>query len=659
MTDTRSTASVITPLPRLWLALTLLGWGLLTDNLAGALVMAVLIEGITFAPIKWALAEREFHRAADLTSVIFALITVVQFSRYSVHGIYQILKVAPYCFFPLALIQRASTAQTIPMSALFYSLRRQQDYRARLDVVPYYLALCLLAASTGAVQDARYAAFCAAIVLGILLAARPRRYPWRTWLLCLTVSAVLAGLTQLGVLRTQRWLESSMLYWVNQFPWALNNPNREVTAIGTIGRLKLSDQIRLRVTPSTAVKLPLLLQEASYDIFNFGSWSAQQAPFAALDKRADRAAWNVDVAAPAPTSRTQLTIALQHRRELSLLPVPRGTHVVASDELAELQRNRFGTLMAESPPGALRYSVELGPPHANEPPPTEGDSAVPSQYRALLDEILSEIGTADASPGERAARIKQFFLAKFTYSLIQPDTFAWRTPLADFLRNTRRGHCEYFATASVLLLRAAGIPARYAVGYVVEDYSALERSYIARARHAHAWALAFVDGQWRVLDATPSTWYELEDQRATHWQDVQDFGAWLVYRYQRLSQANLSDFTDKLLWLVPPLAVVLYWRLRRSPMAVRNAKTIEVMAQPPPDALLLPLLEMLAARGLHPGEGETMARFLARAAPATHGGVEREELVGLYYRLRYGRGAPALRARFEACLRDYCRQLLA
>ncbi|MBX9609416.1 MAG: hypothetical protein K2Y51_24600, partial [Gammaproteobacteria bacterium] len=168
----------VAPMPPLWIAWTLLGWGLFTGNLTGAVVMAALLEGIARAPVKWRMAEREFHRAADLTSVVFAVVTVAQFSRYSVHGVYQILKVVPFCFFPLLLAQRASTAQTIPMSALFYSLRRQQDYRERLDVAPAYIALCLLAASTGAPRDPRFAAFAVVVVLGLLIAARPRRHGW-------------------------------------------------------------------------------------------------------------------------------------------------------------------------------------------------------------------------------------------------------------------------------------------------------------------------------------------------------------------------------------------------------------------------------------------------------------------------------------------------
>jgi transglutaminase-like putative cysteine protease len=49
--------------------------------------------------------------------------------------------------------------------------------------------------------------------------------------------------------------------------------------------------------------------------------------------------------------------------------------------------------------------------------------------------------------------------------------FTNETPLARFLLRTRSGHCEYFATATVLLLRQLGIPARYAVGYAVHEAS--------------------------------------------------------------------------------------------------------------------------------------------------------------------------------------------
>jgi DNA-3-methyladenine glycosylase II len=62
----------------------------------------------------------------------------------------------------------------------------------------------------------------------------------------------------------------------------------------------------------------------------------------------------------------------------------------------------------------------------------------------------------------------------------------------------------------VLLLRQAGIPARYVVGYSAQEFSALEKAFLVRNRHAHAWAVALVDGHWVTVDTTPATWAEQE-----------------------------------------------------------------------------------------------------------------------------------------------------
>ncbi len=642
----------VTPMPRGWISLALLLWGGFTEAWASAIVMALLIEAIAFSPVKWAMQRREFHRAADLTTVLFALVTALQFSRYGVRGIYEILSVTPYCFFPLLLAQRASTRQTIPMSALFYSLRRDPEQDSRLDIAPHYIVVCILAASTNAPRGTMFIVLTALIVCGLLAAARPRRYPLWQWCGALLAALALAAATGYGVIRAQHALEASFMYWLDQFPWASGDPNRAYTAIGTIGRLKLSDQIRVRVTPGPQVSLPLLLQEATYDEFRFGTWAAREADFAALDKLAGRQSWALAGAAAGSTTGKPLEITFQHRRELALLPLPRGTHTVTSDEISELQRNRFGTVMSESPPGALRYLAASGATASLEPPPNERDARIPESYQDVISRTAQEIGIVAGDDAGNAQRIRDFFHDNFRYSLVQRGGFGWRTPLAHFLEKTRRGHCEYFATAAVMLLREAGIPARYAVGYVVENYSELENAYIARARHAHAWALAWVDGTWITVDATPAVWYGLENARASAWQSVQDVGAWLWYRFQRLSQADLSEFSDWLVWLVPPLAVVLYLRLRKSPLAVRKEEPVDAVD----DDVSGPLDEVLArleARGLSLQPGETMAHFLRRARPLLGGPAPVAEVIEHYYRLRF---APAgaggsVRERLRAALR--------
>ena len=47
-----------------------------------------------------------------------------------------------------------------------------------------------------------------------------------------------------------------------------------------------------------------------------------------------------------------------------------------------------------------------------------------------------------------------------------------------------------------------------------------------RTRHAHSWALAWVDGAWRDVDSTPPGWAEAEAFSASMWQPVKDLWAW-------------------------------------------------------------------------------------------------------------------------------------
>ncbi|MEX2480046.1 MAG: transglutaminase domain-containing protein [Gammaproteobacteria bacterium] len=623
-------------LPPGWLAMGLVFWGLGSANLAGGAVMAALLEALRRAPWKWNIADRDCHRAADLTSVIFALGTVIQFQRHGVHGIYEILAITPYCLFPLVLTQTASTRQSLPMSALFYSLRRRAHADRPIDVAPYYLGACILAASTTTLEPQWYAAGVVVLTLGVVWRARPGRFDWRHWSAAVGLAAALGLAALAGLQAAQRQLEHSFLYWFHQFPWASPNPNREVTAIGTIGRLKLSDQIRVRVTPNPQLSIPLLLEQAHYDTFRYGTWTATDAPFAAVDAIAGAQRWPLNPALPASTATTEIT--LQHRHELSLLPVPRGAQAIESPEIAELQGNRFGTLMAESPPGALRFRVETAAATVPKDEPGPADRQVPDAYAAAIRNALEEAAVTHTDAARDAARIRNYFLENFTYSLVQRGGLSRRTPLVRFLRDTRHGHCEYFATATVLMLRAAGIPARYAVGYVVEDRSVLEDAYIARARHAHAWASAYIDGRWAVIDSTPSVWFDLEQDAASHWQGVQDVLAWLWYRYQRLGQTDFTAFGNTLLWLVPPLAIVLYRRLRKSPNAVRVPPPTTAPRSPSGQAsLIAPIMTALSARGLQPAAGETVRQFLSRTAPTADDGDAVRAIVNDYYHLRFAR----------------------
>jgi hypothetical protein len=72
----------------------------------------------------------------------------------------------------------------------------------------------------------------------------------------------------------------------------------------------------------------------------------------------------------------------------------------------------------------------------------------------------------------------------------------------EFLFGSRRGFCEHYASAFVVILRAAGIPARVVTGYQGGSINPNGNYMIVRQSDAHAWAEAIVGGQWRRFDPT-------------------------------------------------------------------------------------------------------------------------------------------------------------
>ena len=88
----------------------------------------------------------------------------------------------------------------------------------------------------------------------------------------------------------------------------------------------------------------------------------------------------------------------------------------------------------------------------------------------------------------------------FIYTLAPP--LLDRNPVDEFLFATRSGFCEHYAGAFVVLLRAAGIPARVVTGYQGGEINPSGGYMIVRQSDAHAWAEALVDGEWRRFDPT-------------------------------------------------------------------------------------------------------------------------------------------------------------
>ncbi len=109
----------------------------------------------------------------------------------------------------------------------------------------------------------------------------------------------------------------------------------------------------------------------------------------------------------------------------------------------------------------------------------------------------------EVPPRELAERLAGQ-LRGFTYTLENPSGGA-ANPIADFLENSRAGHCEYFATSLTLMLRSRGVYARVVNGYRLGPWSNEGGYFLVTQNEAHSW-VEYYDPEarfWRVADPTP------------------------------------------------------------------------------------------------------------------------------------------------------------
>lgn len=162
----------------------------------------------------------------------------------------------------------------------------------------------------------------------------------------------------------------------------------------------------------------------------------------------------------------------------------------------------------------------------------------PSLNPAVAQMAIQAAGNGDVR--SKITKLAQNLQSHHAYSLsFEP---AAGDPLSDFILNDRAAHCEYFASAMVVLCRAAGIPARMVTGYYAHERSG-SSGLVVRDRDAHAWAECWVDGTgWITADATPATGrpdslFPPPSSWRIAWEDIIDFPTmirdWLSFISQR------------------------------------------------------------------------------------------------------------------------------
>jgi transglutaminase-like putative cysteine protease len=320
-------------------------------------------------------------------------------------------------------------------------------------------------------------------------------------------------------------LHSSVLQAPNLGQGFATSGFSDQVSLGEIGRIRRDSTVVLRVetlegeAPSTT---DAYWRGLAFDHFDGKTWSV-------TPPTKTRVPGSAEIGIRIESSRWPVSLVQRILRE----PVQGGVlfGMGVAQELQgsvhRLERDVNGGLYAAGQAGdRLRYSVAsrqirwsdeqlradvAAPPKENRGmiPKREGAGERYLQLPELSDAVaaLARAVTEGARTGaDRVRALEQYLLKNGRYSdtppVIQPN--AERSPLEAFLFDAMEAHCEYYASALVVLTRSIGIPARLVNGFAGGRENTIGGFVELSRSHAHAWVeVHYERAGWVRYDATP------------------------------------------------------------------------------------------------------------------------------------------------------------
>ena len=300
-----------------------------------------------------------------------------------------------------------------------------------------------------------------------------------------------------------------------------------------------------------------------------------------------------------------------------------------------------------------------------------------------IPELTKQITARNDNPYDKARTIESYLRSHYGYTLDLTGP-PQADPLAYFLFQRRAGHCEYFAAAMTVMLRSAGIPARYVNGFLTGEYNSVGGDFVVRASDAHSWVEAYFPSfGWLTFDPTPPSddkppgffaelghywdWFDLQwSEWVINYDILHQFA--LAQNLQRASRSWTESvreaFTNARLAATERLER-LQSRIVNTPAALPTSLTISaallvfvLFLQPgirrrmvtlwhlriSPAADMTPhlatlqyneMLRLLARRGIRKAAGQTPLEF-ASSLPYGNLAPPVNELTGIYQAARFG-----------------------
>ncbi len=462
--------------------------------------------------------------------------------------------------------------------------------------------------------------------------------------------------------------------------------------LGEFGRIKSDATVVMRIEPDQrgawGPRTDWHLRGSSFDAYASGRWfhdrdvettiSAGPGGYQALrdlrgglQLRGGRRALPELVAVPGFAASTDMLLATVTLEDIGVdvLFVPSEPMAVRMaprgviEGTARVRGGKSDEIRIDKPPGPIRYQFvsRIGTPTEVELEAV-GDPTVPPAFAAytapilgLSDEVSALAHRLTTGAVSRRAKVEAIMthLGGFAYTLdLQPSArvLAGADPLEGFLFDTQAGHCEYFASAAVVLLRQLGVPARLVNGYYGAHYNTVGEYYAVRQADAHSWIeVHFGRLGWVTFDPTPpggrtfgddaqwwpgaSEWIDAVRNSYLEWVVDYDLGKQLTL-FENLGLRDRQADTGLarwrwLLYVAGGLAVVIVVAVR-----LRQWRSVRVQ---PEAAIWRTVTRRLARRGFVVAAAESPRSFAARIT-ATNAAVGRAfaEFAEAYEARRFG-----------------------
>ena len=172
--------------------------------------------------------------------------------------------------------------------------------------------------------------------------------------------------------------------------------------------------------------------------------------------------------------------------------------------------------------------------------------SLPNQLDVRIVQLAQEVVGDSKTSWEKAHNLEQHLREHYAYTLDTVIESQGKTPLSEFLFETRYGHCEFFASAMALMLRTQGIPSRVVNGYAATDQNPLTGFIEVRGTDAHAWTEAYHEG-FGWVPYEPTSYYQLPQEQTEQTLTYEKVNEYVERQLDILEQQQVQWSLSKML----------------------------------------------------------------------------------------------------------------